>query len=132
MTKKYKNEGQLLGWMIKNLTKKSTVAVGCKVVSSLWGKATGLMFSSRKKVEEKSLVFVFGRSSRVGLHMFFVFYSIDVLFLDENKRVVDIKKGFKPFTLYESGDKAKYVLEVPVGSVELSGTGLGDELCWSE
>ena len=44
--------------------------------------------------------------------MFFVFYPIDVLILDENKKVVEIKRNFKPFTVWNSKEKGKYVVEI--------------------
>ena len=43
--------------------------------------------------------------------MLFVFYSIDVIFLDKHKEVVEIKRRLKQFTLYMPKNKAKYVIE---------------------
>ena len=65
------------------------------------------MFSKRK-----NLIFVFDKEEIVPLHMFFVFFPIDVLFLDKNKRIVEIKKDFKPFTYYRPKNKAMYVVEI--------------------
>ena len=39
--------------------------------------------------------------------MFFVFFPIDVLFLDKNKKVVELKENFKPFSIYFPKNKAK-------------------------
>ena len=44
--------------------------------------------------------------------MFFVFYPIDVLLLNKHKEIVEIKKNFKPFTLWNSKEKGKYVVEL--------------------
>jgi uncharacterized membrane protein (UPF0127 family) len=46
--------------------------------------------------------------------MLFVFYSINVLFLDSNKKVIDIKKRLRPFTFYSPKKKAKYIIELPI------------------
>jgi len=78
-----------------------------KICRSLWSKARGLMFSRKK-----NLVFVFEEEKRIGLHMFFVFFPIDVLFLDSKKKVVEIKRNFRPFSFYTSKEKAKYVVEL--------------------
>ncbi len=78
-----------------------------KICRSAWNKARGLMFSRKK-----NLVFVFDDEERRSLHMFFVFFPIDVLFLDKNKRVVEIKKNFMPFTFYKSKEKAQYIIEL--------------------
>ncbi len=73
------------------------------------------MFS--KKLKDSALLFVFPKETKISLHMFFVFYPIDVAFLNENMEVVDLKQNFKPFTIYTSKKPAKYVLEMPLGSI---------------
>src|SRR3989344_5196355 len=80
-----------------------------KICTSWFSKAKGLMFSFRE-----NLVFVFDDERRRNLHMFFVFFPIDLLFLDKNKKIVEIKKDFKPFTFYNSKEKAQYVVELAV------------------
>ena len=44
--------------------------------------------------------------------MLFVMYPIDVLILDKNKKIVEIKRNFKPFTFWNSSKRAKYVVEL--------------------
>jgi hypothetical protein len=78
------------------------------VCRSAWSKARGLMFS-----RPKNLVFAFDQDSHVPLHMFFVFFPIDVFYLDAHKKVIEAKKNFKPFTLHTPRNKARYVVEVP-------------------
>ena len=70
-------------------------------------KARGLMFSRRE-----NLLFVFNDEKRRSLHNWFVFFSIDLLFLDKDFRVVEIKRNFRPFDFYKSREKARYVLEL--------------------
>ena len=114
--------------MITNQTKKFTIIKKAQVCKSIFSKAFGFMF--RFKKPEKALVFVFNHERRADLHMLFVFFPIDVLFLDKDKRVVDIKKEFKPFTYYSPQAKAMYVVEVPVGV--LGKTRLGDSIDFEE
>ena len=45
--------------------------------------------------------------------MFFVFYPIDILFLNKNKEIVEIKQNLKPFAFYTPKSKAKYIIEMP-------------------
>jgi hypothetical protein len=80
-----------------------------EVVHSAWGKARGLMFSRKK-----NLMFVFDEEQKVPLHNFFVFFPIDVLYLDKDKEIVEIKKDFNPFSYYRPKNKAKYVVEIAV------------------
>jgi uncharacterized membrane protein (UPF0127 family) len=62
--------------------------------------------------KKKNLMFVFGEEARRSLHMLFVFFPIDVLFLDKNKKIVEIKRDFRPFTFYKSKEKAQYIVEI--------------------
>lgn len=73
------------------------------------------MFRFRKP--DFGLVFDFDKEQLTPLHMWFVFFPIDVLFLDKNNKVVDIKKNFKPFAYYSPKAKSKYVVELPVGMI---------------
>jgi len=75
------------------------------------------MFSPRK-----NLVFVFPDERIVSLHMFFVFFPINVLYLDSGRRVVE-KARLKPFGWYKPKRKAKFVLELAAGDADV-----GDEI----
>lgn len=111
--------------MLKNITRKTTISGKVQFCTSLFSKATGLMFSRKK---ERALVFDFKRRQLVPLHMLFVFYPIDVLFLDEKKRVVEIKQNFRPFAFYTPHKRARYVVEILAGLVKKSKTKLGDKI----
>lgn len=99
---------------IKNLTRGKILARSFGICSGIFSKAKGLMFSSRQK---KALVFPFGSERIISLHMLFVFYPIDVLFLNKNGKIVEIKKNFKPFTVYTGIRRAKYAVELPCGII---------------
>ncbi|MDD4049895.1 MAG: DUF192 domain-containing protein [Candidatus ainarchaeum sp.] len=85
-----------------------------KIISPL-KQGLGLMFFPRRKFDF-GLIFKREYESIVGssIHMLFVFYPINVIFLDSNKKVVDIKKKLKPFTFYSPKKKAKYIIELPI------------------
>ena len=70
--------------------------------------AMGLRFRGKR-----AAVLDFGRARRVMLDMWFVFYPIDVLFLDEEKRVVEIKRNLRPWSNYRAARKACYAVEIP-------------------
>ncbi len=62
-----------------------------------------------------------------AIHMFFMRFPIDVVFLDKNKRVVKISADLKPWRMSGSF-RAKSVLELPAGTAARSGTQVGDQL----
>jgi hypothetical protein len=102
--------------MIINETTKQTLAKETKHCRTIFSKAKGLMFTKQKK--DKALVFYFDKEKIISLHMFFVFHPIDVLFLDKEKRVAEIKRNLKPFAVYYPKQKAKYIIELNSGTTK--------------
>ncbi len=96
-------------------------AVLCR---SLLSKARGLMFRAR----HKDLVFEFKKEKIVGIHMLFVFFPIDLLFLDSNMKVAEIKENLKPFSFYTPKNKARLVIELKKGKVGENSVRLKDEI----
>ena len=111
--------------MIKNLTKNIMIIKNSIFIGDNFSKFIGLMFSRR---HDKALIFRFNREKIISLHMFFVFYPIDALFLDKNKIVVDKKENFMPFTFYKSRKRAMYALELPNGVIKKTKTNIGDKI----
>jgi uncharacterized membrane protein (UPF0127 family) len=78
-------------------------------------KFVGLMFA-RKLRNDDALILV----NASDIHMLFVFQSIDVVWLDKNKIVIDKKEDIKPFNISISPKfKAYYVIELPLGKAKL-------------
>ena len=115
--------------MLENKTRKTIMARHVIDCRSVWEKSIGLMFSSRKKIASKALIFYFDMPQRISIHMFFVFYPIDVIWLDENKQVVESKTLF-PFTAYYPKCKSAYVLECDKEIIKKTGTQKGDLIEW--
>jgi uncharacterized protein len=112
--------------MLKNKTKKNIIATKSRITKSLSGKMLGLMFS--RKRDDFALIMDFPYEQFVPLHNFFVFYPLDILFLDGNKRVVEMKENFLPFTFYNPKKKSKYVIEIVAGKIREKKIMIGDEM----
>ncbi|NTV24507.1 MAG: hypothetical protein HGA85_09185 [Nanoarchaeota archaeon] len=110
--------------MLTNETTGSRICSDTKVIRSTLGKAIGLMFS--KKKSDSCLIFAFNPPRKIDLHMFFVFYSIDLIFLGKNREVIEIKQSFRPFTFYFPKTAAAYVIEAEEGASRL--VKLGDRI----
>jgi len=111
--------------LIRNVTNKRIIANNAKVCNNIFTKSVGLMFSRK---QNRALILMFGKEKNISLHMFFVFYPIDVLFLDKNKIVVDKKENFKPFAFHKSGKKAMYAVELPRGTIKKTKTKIRDKI----
>ncbi len=83
-------------------------------------KVKGLMFTKPLKHGEAIIL----EASEEGilettLHMLFVFYPIDILWLDSNKKIVDIKRRVLPFRPWiVPKNPAKFVIELKSGSTK--------------
>ena len=110
---------------IFNKTRKSIVIGNYKACKGVLSQAKGLMFTRRR---QRGLIFIFNKENNVSLHMFFVFYPIDVLFLSSDKKVVEIKENFRPFTFYFPRRKSRFVIELPEGTIKKSKTSVGDTI----
>jgi hypothetical protein len=112
--------------MIKNITKNALLSQNIKHCSSFFSKCKGLMFS--KKLTDNALLFHFPSEKRHSLHMLFVFYPIDVLWLNQNRKVVEMKQSFKPFTFATPKKPAKFIIELPENTIKNSKTEIGDSV----
>lgn len=109
--------------IIRNKSKSIAIGKKARLCRDVFSKAIGLMFS-----KPRTLVFEFEKEKIISLHMLFVFYPIDVLFLDKNKVVVDKKEDFRPFTFYASKKKAMYAIEMENGTIDKTKTEIGDKI----
>jgi len=60
--------------------------------------------------------------------MWFVFYPIDVLWLDEEMHVVQMVENLRPFMLVFSLKRSICVVELPNGVIKSSKTAVGDRI----
>ncbi|MBN2458534.1 DUF192 domain-containing protein [Candidatus Woesearchaeota archaeon] len=108
---------------IRNVTRGTTISSTSIICKSIFRKARGLMFSS-----QKTLIFEFSDERIIPLHMMFVFFPIEVLFVGRDKKVAEIKESFMPWSFYTPKKKACYVIELESGLIRRSMTMVGDKL----
>jgi len=109
---------------VRNLSRETNVAGQVKVARSMVARGRGLMFTAPLAPDAGLLIDPCG-----SIHMFFMRFALDVLYVDQFNRVVRAQRAIKPWSvgpLYTSS--AKYVIELPVGTIERSRTEPGDQL----
>jgi len=111
---------------ITNRTQNKIIAREIIVCDNIFSSMRGLMF--RKKLEEKQCLLIdLQRDGDASIHMFFVSFPIDVIWLNSEKRVVDFTKNLKPNTPIKSPNEfARYILELPAGTLEKYPTSVGE------
>lgn len=113
--------------MIKNTSKNKMLTKETRFCNSKFSKIKGLMFS--KKITDKGLVFIFDKEEKWSLHMLFVFFPIDVIWLNKEKEVIDLKENFRPFSLLaKPKEKANFVIELPAETIKNSNTKIRDKI----
>jgi uncharacterized protein len=112
--------------MIKNKQSDLILAQNQILCETFWSQVWGAMFTPKSHFIP--LLFDFKKTFKINIHMFCVFFPLDILWLDEQKKVVYIKKHAKPFTFVSCPVQAKYVVEVPAGTISNTQTKKGDVL----
>lgn len=81
--------------------------------------------------EEVVKLFIFDSAGLHSIWMKDMNYSIDIIWVDENNKIVDIKESASPDSYPESfspKEPAKYVIETKAGFVERKGVKIGDKI----
>lgn len=98
--------------IIKNLTKKFSVE--CKSAESVLKQGLGLSFSAKRR----NMLFFFPVERRWEFWMLGMRYPIKIVFIDKNKRVIDVQKAVplslnrNSWKIYRPKERCKFVLEL--------------------
>ena len=115
--------------------KKSTIIIKktkftIYIADMFFSQALGLMHRKNLKKNE-GMLFITNKESKYGIWMLNMKFSIDIIWLDSNGRVVDIKEDAQPShsvfssETFKPQSKAKYVLEINAGTSKSIGISIG-------
>ena len=102
------------------------LAAEVRLATSLWARFWGLM--GRRSLPDGHGLLIRPCSS---VHMFFMRFPIDVIFLDREDRVVKIIPAMKPWRAALGGRGAHSALELNAGAAQSVGLEVGDTLTLS-
>jgi hypothetical protein len=80
------------------ITNKRGFKTNTKIYSSFLGHFKGLMFTKPLK-QNHSILLKFKKEKNQPIHMLFVFFPIDAVWIDSSNKIVHIQRNIKPFTL---------------------------------
>ena len=106
-----------------NQTRQTTIAHQVQKAHTLFSRMRGLL--GKKSMPEGFGMWISPCSS---IHTFFMKFSIDVAFLSSDQHVVKVLHSFKPFRLSSWEHSSQSVLELASGTLEQSGTQVGDRV----
>jgi uncharacterized membrane protein (UPF0127 family) len=108
---------------ILNTTKNTVIARKGLVADTFFSRMVGLLNRSSLENDEALMI-----TRCQSIHMFFMRFAIDAIFVDKNGCVVALLKGIKPFRLSPIFFRSSYVIETPEGIIVQSKTSLGDTI----
>ena len=88
------------------------------------------MFSKQKK--DFAYIFPFSKEQKITITMWWVFYTIDIIFLDADNRIVELMNNLSPFTFYRTKQKAKTFIELPKNTIKKYSLTKGQQLLWDK
>lgn len=106
------------------------IAKNIEYARTTYRKIKGLMF--RKNISpDYSMIFILEKPSKVNIHMFFVFFPIDVIFLDEKKKIRSYSR-LKPWVGYKTMEDIKYIIEMKAGTIEKFHLSIGGKMDFAD
>lgn len=112
---------------IQNLTRGTLVAERCRVARSLRERTVGLLGTMEPSPGDGLLI-----ERTQSIHMFFMRYAIDVVFVDRSARVTRYVAGLRPWRVVWWARGARDCVELGVGTLAASATQAGDQLTIDE
>ena len=112
---------------IDNLSRATVLAERCRVASSLHERAVGLLGTREPPPGDGLLI-----ERTQSIHMFFMRYPIDVVFVDQSARVTRCATGLRPWRVVWWARGARDCIELGVGTLATSATQVGDQLAMTE
>ena len=109
--------------IVANRTQQTTLAGRAVAARTFWQRLRGLM--GRPSLPAGEGLVLFGDSS---IHMFFMRFPIDVLYLDAELRVLRQQEAMPPWTIGPLVRGCRYIVELPPGTIRDSRTTVGDSI----
>ncbi len=108
---------------IENITKGTIFSKKAEKADTSFSRMKGLL--GRKAMsEEEALIITHCQS----IHMFFMKFSIDAIFVNKKDVVVGLVQNIKPWQLSPMFFNASYVIELAPGAIEKTRTENGDKI----
>uniref|UniRef100_A0A832DH34 DUF192 domain-containing protein n=1 Tax=Ignavibacterium album TaxID=591197 RepID=A0A832DH34_9BACT len=105
--------------------------IDLEIADDEYQRQLGLM-NRKEMMENQGMLFIFPRQDWLSFWMRNTFISLDMIFVDENKKIVTIHKNTRILsdTSYPSTKPARYVVEVIAGFTDKYNIQVGDKIDW--
>ena len=109
------------------------ITFNVEVAKTIEERRIGLMYR-KKLLNNEGMLFIFPREKIIQLWMKNTYIPLDVIFISENKVIVDIKKSMEKLseTIVKSKVKSRYALEFNAGLINKLDIEIGDKVLFNE
>ena len=108
--------------IIENITKNICIASNTKIANTFLDRLKGLLGTNKLETGKGLVIRPCNSIHTLGMN-----YDIDVLFVDSGDNVIKVINKMRP-TRFSLCRKSSYVVELPAGTLEATGTGVGDKI----
>ena len=113
--------------IVKNINKDSILADDLSTADNFFKRFVGLMF--KKELPQGAGLHIIPCNS---IHMCFMNFPLDIIFLSNDLEILSIIEGIKPWKVSKIISKANSVLELPIGTIAKTSSAVGDKLTITE
>ena len=109
------------------------ITFNVEVAKTIEERRIGLMYR-KKLLNNEGMLFIFPREKIIQLWMKNTYIPLDVIFISENKVIVDIKKNMEKLseTIVKSKVKSRFALEFNAGLINKLDIEIGDKVLFNE
>ena len=109
------------------------ITFNVEVAKTMEERRIGLMYR-KKLLNNEGMLFIFPREKIIQLWMKNTYIPLDVIFISENKVIVDLKKNMEKLseTIVVSKVKSRYALEFNAGLINKLDIEIGDKVLFNE
>jgi len=108
---------------IRNTTRGTILADNAHRAKNFIARGRGLMFTEPLAAGGGLVI-----APCNSIHMFFMRYPLDVVFINDRNRVIFLYEGIRPWRVGRIVKGAKAAIELPVSTIAATGTRVGDTL----
>ena len=108
-----------------NRTRATYLATELVIARTHWSRFRGLMATDASRFPRGQGLWI--RPSH-GIHTFAMRFPIDAVYLDRDRIVIHLEEDLQPWRMAAVRVQAESVLELPIGTINESATGVGDQV----
>lgn len=113
--------------MVVNRTRRTVVGTRVRVAERFWDRLRGFLGRPSPARGDGLLL-----RPCAAVHMFGMRFPLDLVFLSDDATVIHVKEALQPWRRTSRIPGATSVLELPVGTIDSTGTEVGDRLGWDD